>query len=158
MISRKRSEVPLGPAVSVDSRHWKILEKALQTGIDYINDVTGLHDPNIIALARDSSCQVIAMHSVTIPVDPAQLMPTDRCALDQLEEWIAKNIENWLNAGLDLNKIIIDPGIGFGTNRLQALELLGNCAELRESGLRLLIGHSRKSFMNGFSDNFQVRA
>ncbi len=155
MIRQKIGDNPLGPAVSIDSRHWQTLQKSLEKSpdsrLDYINDVTGLHDPNIMALARDSGCQVIAMHSMTIPVDPKQLLPTDRSALDQLAQWAGQKIETWLSAGLDLNRIIIDPGIGFGKNRLQALELLRNIVPLRESGLRLLVGHSRKSFMNSFS-------
>ena len=65
--------------------------------------------------------------------------------------------EAWLAAGLDLNKIIIAPGIGFGKPSIQAMEIMSRCAELRESGLRLLIGHSRKSFMKGFRLNFRLK-
>ena len=62
-------------------------------------------------------------------------------------------MEAWQAAGMDLNRVIIDPGIGFGTNPLQSQELLGNCRALRAHGLRLLIGHSRKSFMSSFSEH-----
>ena len=151
MVRQKKGADPLGPALSIDSRHWQTLDKALQGGLDYVNDVTGLHDPDIIALVRDSGCQAIAMHAMTVPVDPKQLLPVDRGAITQIQEWTARKIDSWLDAGLDLDRIIIDPGIGFGKNRLQAIELLQGCDQLRESGLRLLIGHSRKSFMNGFS-------
>ena len=148
----------LGPLISVDSRHWKTLQKALEYDVQMINDVTGLQDPNIIALARESQCQVIAMHSVTIPVDPAEKLPTDEKAMPQVSRWLHRQIDQWLDAGLDLDKIIFDPGIGFGKNSLQSLELMKQGHELRESGLRILIGHSRKSFMTHFTDQpFQDR-
>ena len=149
---RERSEGRvLRPMISVDSRHWQTLEKALDSGIDMINDVTGLDDPNILGLARERGCKVVAMHSVTIPVDPAVKLPVDESATVQIKRWIEGRIEHWLSAGIDLNQVIIDPGIGFGTHPLQSQELLSSCQALRELGLPLLIGHSRKSFMNCFS-------
>ena len=140
------------PILSVDSRHAATLEKSLHHGASMINDVSGLRDSAIMALAKDSGCQVVAMHSMSIPADPDILLPTHDSAVNQLRDWLHRNIERWLDNGLDLNKIIFDPGIGFGKNPLQSLELLQQCHALKESGLRLLIGHSRKSFMNGFTD------
>jgi 2-amino-4-hydroxy-6-hydroxymethyldihydropteridine diphosphokinase/dihydropteroate synthase len=153
MVQERAAGKFLKPAISVDSRNRKTLEKAIACGIDIINDVTGLSDPDVLALARDSGCDVVAMHSVTIPVDPSVKLPTEESALVQIKRWISTKMEAWQSAGIDLNRIIIDPGIGFGTNPLQSQELLGNCRALREQGLRLLIGHSRKSFMSSFSEH-----
>ena len=153
MIQERAAGKFLKPAISVDSRNRETLEKAVASGIDIINDVTGLSDPDVLALARDSECDVVAMHSVTIPVDSSVKLPTDENALIQINRWISTKMDIWLSAGMDLNRVIIDPGIGFGTNPLQSQELLGNCRAMREQGLRLLIGHSRKSFMSSFSEH-----
>ena len=153
MVQERNAGKVLKSAISVDSRNWRTLEKAVACGIDIINDVTGLTDPDVLALVRSCECDVVAMHSVSIPVNPSLKLPTEESALVQLERWIATKLEAWQTAGIDLNRVIIDPGIGFGTNPLQAQELLGNCRALRAHGVRLLIGHSRKSFMGSFSEH-----
>jgi len=56
-------------------------------------------------------------------------------------------LEEWQRAGLDLGRIVFDPGIGFGKNPLQSLRLLRDVARFERYGLRCLVGHSRKSFM-----------
>ncbi|WP_424948210.1 dihydropteroate synthase [Candidatus Spongiihabitans sp.] len=140
------------PMISIDSRHAATLEKALNHGADMINDVTGLRDPAIREIAKVSGCQVVAMHSLSIPADAKIVLPAGDTAVNQLRDWLHRNIDRWLDDGLDLNQIIFDPGIGFGKNSLQSFELLQHCNELKDAGLRLLIGHSRKSFMSGFTD------
>ena len=139
------------PWVSVDSRNPATIDKALKYGLDMINDVTGLTDPGMMAVAKQSNCQAVAMHSLSVPVDPALKLPDDRNAAQQIIEWAEQKMEIWAKAGLDLNRIFLDPGIGFGKSATQALELLSGCRELRRTGLRLLIGHSRKSFMAGMT-------
>lgn len=140
------------PWLSLDSRHPAIVEKALNYGVDVINDVTGLTDVDMMSLARSSDCQVVAMHSVSVPVEPNRLLPGERSAVSQIRQWAEEKMEIWTKAGLDLNRILLDPGIGFGKSSLQALELLSHCRALRQAGLRLLIGHSRKSFMGNLTD------
>lgn len=140
------------PLISVDSRHPGVIAKAIKYGADVINDVTGLDDPNMRALARESGCQVVAMHAMSVPVDPTLLLPSDQPPLIQIEEWIEKKKEQWVSENLDLSKIIVDPGIGFGKTSIQAYELMSQCQALRKCGLRLLVGHSRKSFMAGITD------
>jgi len=87
-----------------------------------------------------------------VPVNPKVQLPSDRPAIDQLAEWIDAKANDWLDRGIDLNRMIVDPGIGFGKNSVQAYELMSNCKTMRRSGMRLLIGHSRKSFMAGITD------
>ncbi len=138
------------PWLSLDSRNPAVIDQALRYGIDMINDVTGLADAGMMALARHSGCQVVAMHSLSVPVDSSRL-PDDRSAVEQIVEWAEQKMETWAKAGLDLNRIILDPGIGFGKSSIQACELLSHCRALRQAGLRLLIGHSRKSFLHRLS-------
>ena len=139
------------PWLSVDSRNPATVDKALGYGVDLINDVTGLTDPDMLAVVRQSGCQAVAMHSLSTPVDPALQLSGARSASVQVVEWAEQRMETWVKAGLDLNRIFLDPGIGFGKSATQAFELLSRCRELRRAGLRLLVGHSRKSFMNGLT-------
>lgn len=139
------------PWLSLDSRHPAVIDKALRYGVSMINDVTGLGDADLMAVARTSGCQVVAMHSLGVPADPAVQLPGERSAVRQVADWTERRMETWAAAGLDLGRIILDPGIGFGKSAIQAFDLLSHCFELRRAGLRLLVGHSRKSFMHGLT-------
>ena len=152
ILKERLAGLAIKPLISLDSRHPAVVRKGIDHGIDIINDVTGLDDPEMRAAVKDSCCQVVAMHAMSVPVDPKRLLPSDRPAVTQILEWIERKAGQWLDQGIDLNRMIIDPGIGFGKNSIQAFELMSQCAALRQVGMRLLIGHSRKSFMTGFTD------
>ena len=141
----------LRPLLSLDTRHPEIAERGLTLGVDIINDVSGLTSPAMVAMARESDADWVAMHHVTVPADPRFTLPTDRDPYDGVEHWLRSRLEAWDAQGLDLGRIIFDPGIGFGKNRLQSLRLLRRAGEFRRHGLRVLVGHSRKSFMRSFS-------
>jgi len=141
----------LRPLLSLDTRHPEVAEKGLNLGVDIINDVGGLTSPGMVGLARDSGKDWVAMHHVTVPADPQVMLPSDRDPFDGVEQWLLRRMEAWEAQGLDLGRIVFDPGIGFGKNRLQSLRLLRRAGEFRRHGLRVLVGHSRKSFMKSFS-------
>ena len=145
------SEHRLRPLLSLDTRHREVAEKGLNLGLDIINDVGGLTSPDMVALARESGGDWVAMHHVTVPADPQATLPPDRDAFEDVERWLKRRMEAWDAQGLDLGRIIFDPGIGFGKDSLQSLRLLRRAGEFRRHGLRVLVGHSRKSFMKGFS-------
>jgi 2-amino-4-hydroxy-6-hydroxymethyldihydropteridine diphosphokinase/dihydropteroate synthase len=145
---------PLRPLLSVDTFHAEVAARALASGIDMINDVSGLKTPAMLNLAGGRhDAQWVAMHELGLPADPAVVLPADQDPRVLLSDWIEQRLEAWTRQGLDLNRIIVDPGIGFGKNALQSLQLLRSAAELRRFGLRVLIGHSRKSFMRQFTEN-----
>ena len=141
----------LRPKISIDTRNPSVAEKALSLGADFINDVGGLTDPAMIALAADSSCDWIAMHSLSVPADSTVIMDTSEDPVSGLQSWLQTQSEIWLKAGIDRNRIIFDPGIGFGKNPLQSLKILQRMDAFKQSGYRLLAGHSRKSFMKSFA-------
>ena len=150
MAEKLRSE-PLGPRISVDTRNPRTAERALDLGADLINDVSGLSNPAMVELARSSNCDWIAMHHLTLPADPKVVIAADQDPLKTVETWILERLDVWDKAGLDRARIILDPGIGFGKNALQSLELMRQLTTLRSHGLRVLVGPSRKSFMAGFT-------
>ena len=152
LVNEKLSDLRIRPQVSLDSRHAWVVAKAMEAGIDMINDVSGLDDPDMLAIVKDSGLPTIAMHAVSVPVNPKLLLPDDKPAIEQMRNWIEQKAELWVSKGIDLGQMIIDPGIGFGKSSIQAYNLMSHCADLRQSGMRLLVGHSRKSFMAGFTD------
>ena len=137
------------PLISVDTRHPKTAAKAIEHGVDFINDVSGLSDPAMLELAADNNCQWIAMHSVSVPADPNQLVQGD--PVQEVCNWLDAKLSVWSKIGIATDNLIFDPGIGFGKDPLQSLKLLQATAQFRQYGVRLLIGHSRKSYMKTFT-------
>ena len=146
-------ETVLPPQISVDTYHPATAEKCLELNIDMINDVGGLRSNDMMAFARSYDKTFIAMHSVTVPVDSKiSLDPVaDACAV--FEDWIREGRELWDLNGLDLHRIIVDPGIGFGKSSLQSLDLMRSTKRFRKLGHRLVVGHSRKRFLRSFSSH-----
>ncbi len=137
------------PFISVDTRHADTAARSIECGADFINDVSGLSDPAMVELASDNNCQWIAMHSVSVPADPNQILQDD--PVQEVTRWLELKLDQWSKAGITLDNIIFDPGVGFGKDPLQSLKLLQAASQFRQHGVRLLIGHSRKSFLKQFT-------
>jgi 2-amino-4-hydroxy-6-hydroxymethyldihydropteridine diphosphokinase / dihydropteroate synthase len=149
---QKLTAMPLRPLVSVDTYHPDVARRAIDAGADIVNDVGGLTAPDMIELAASANADWVAMHSLTVPADRGVTLPTDRDPIEQVLAWLDERLEAWSKAGVALEHVIFDPGIGFGKNPLQSLELLRGMKRFHSTGLRCLVGHSRKSFMRGFTD------
>ncbi len=151
VIQSEYKDDTLRPLISIDTRNPQVAQRAMELGVDFINDVGGLTDPAMLELAAENSCEWIAMHSLSVPADPAVVLAADADPVTEVNDWISKQMEAWDRAGIAPANVIIDPGIGFGKNPLQSLKLLQSVHSLRKHGLRLLVGHSRKSFMKQFA-------
>lgn len=147
----KYADRRLRPLISVDTYHADVARRALDLGADMINDVSGLTSRQMIELAAGSGADFVAMHSVTLPADPAQTLPSGCGPCAAVERWLDERMAVWDQSGIDCDRVIIDPGIGFGKDPLQSLNLLRGAGRFRQSGLRCLVGHSRKSFMKSFT-------
>ena len=153
-----RAGSALGPCISIDTYHAETARRALELGVDMVNDVSGLTSPAMIDLAGESSADWVAMHQLSLPVDPRLTLPPDQDPFEAVEQWLLASLERWDKAGLDLNRIVFDPGIGFGKTAAQSWELLRRVGELRRHGLRVMVGHSRKSFFRpSVGDDMQAR-
>lgn len=135
------------PYISLDTRHAEVAARALNYGVDCINDVGGLSDPAMLTLLRESSCDYVLMHSLTVPADPHITLPSNCDPVNELKNWLSEKLELVRSRGIDLNRIIFDPGIGFGKTAAQSLAILERMNEFTDFPVRLLVGHSRKSFM-----------
>ncbi|WP_424014071.1 dihydropteroate synthase [Halorubrum xinjiangense] len=130
--------------VSVDTRKPAVAEAALDAGADVINDVTGLEDPEMRSVVADADCPVIVMHSLDAPVDPDAEPEYDDVVgevVDELRERLALAD----TAGIDRDRVIVDPGLGFGKSPAEDFELLARCGEFAALGCPVLVGHSHKS-------------
>ena len=157
LLELRAGRVP-GPYISIDTYQVGTARRALDLGVDMVNDVSGLASPAMIELAGDSRTDWVAMHQLSLPVDPRLTLPSDQDPFAAVEQWLLESVERWDKAGLDLNRIIFDPGIGFGKTAHQSWELLSRASEFRRHGLRVLVGHSRKSYLRPyFGNDMQAR-
>jgi dihydropteroate synthase len=140
---RGRISVP----ISIDTSKAKIAEAALDLGSEIINDVTGLTgDPDMLALAVKSKVGVCAMHMQGTP-QTMQDAPHYADVVAEIAGYLAKRKAALLAAGVELERICLDPGIGFGKTHQHNLTLMASCWRFHELGCPLLVGHSRKGFL-----------
>ncbi len=153
----KHASSALRPRFSVDTYHSATARRALALGIDLINDVGGLASPEMLELAATSGRDWIAMHNLGLPADRARTLPIDRDPVVEVERWLEQRLDAWQASGLDLGRVVFDPGIGFGKNPLQSLRLLRGIERFERYGIRILVGHSRKSFMHELAGDGAAR-
>lgn len=136
--------------LSVDTYHPETAQRALEAGADWINDVSGFSDPRMLSAVRATTASVVCMHSLTVPADPTVTFVNNVDVVGEISAWAVDTLRRLEEGGIDRNRVILDPGIGFGKTALQSLELVTRAAELASaiSGTRWLYGHSRKSFMS----------
>ncbi|SMO38977.1 dihydropteroate synthase [Halorubrum cibi] len=130
--------------VSVDTRKPAVAEAALEAGADVINDVTGLEDPRMREVVADAECPVVVMHSVDAPVDPENDPEYDDVVADVIAD-LRERLALAEVAGIDRDRVIVDPGLGFGKSAGENFELLGRIDEFTALGCPVLVGHSYKS-------------
>ena len=142
--------------ISIDTYKAEVARHALEAGAMMINDVWGLRmDPEIARVAAESGAAVVLMHNRSRPKDAAQEARLGGRYVGVHYEDLMRDIARELQASIDLalaagvspERIIIDPGIGFGKTVEQNLELLDRLGELKSLGYPLLVGPSRKSFV-----------
>lgn len=135
--------------MSLDTRHFETASKALKKGgISWINDVSGLSDPKLQKLLAQSDVDVVFMHSLSVPPRPGEFLAGHEDPLSQLLRWGNQRIEELVNAGISRERLIFDPGLGFGKTVAQSWEILRGMNRLHDLGVRLFVGHSRKSFLS----------
>lgn len=132
--------------ISMDTYHAAVAKKALDSGAQMINDVSGLGDPDMAKVVASYGAPLIIMHIKGRP-HRMQKRPVYKDLLGEIINFLRKKVEKALDAGLKESSIIIDPGIGFGKNPEQSLEVLQGLEKLKSLGLPIMVGTSRKSFI-----------
>lgn len=141
------------PKISVDTRHADIAAKAFDLGADWINDVTGLKDPAMRDLVASTKVDCVVMHHLSIPVSSERVLPRNQDPVKLVYEWAARHFDDLEKAGVARNKMIFDPGIGFGKTPEQSFMLIKHVEVFTKLGARILVGHSRKSFFSLFTQS-----
>jgi dihydropteroate synthase len=121
----------------------------MDAGAEIINDITGLSgDPAMLPLAAEVGCGVCAMHMRGTP-RTMQEAPVYNDVVAEVTEYLQGRRDALLAAGVELDRIALDPGIGFSKTTAHNLQLLSNAWRLHALGCPVLIGHSRKRFLAG---------
>ncbi|GFY65488.1 folate synthesis bifunctional protein [Trichonephila inaurata madagascariensis] len=138
--------------VSIDSFWPDVILNVLEHyNIAWINNQKGDLDDNTLKAVASSGCSIVIMHSLSIPPHKDNVIPGDTDSIDAINHWTEKSINRLLNLGFNESSIIIDPGIGFGKSLYQNIWILRNIEALQSFGCKVLVGHSRKSFISSFS-------
>ncbi|HMB53036.1 MAG TPA: dihydropteroate synthase [Thermoanaerobaculia bacterium] len=139
---REATPLPL----SVDTRKGEVAQRALAAGADLVNDVTALSDPALAEAVAAAGCPVVLMHSRG---DTATMKDRAvyRDVAAEVRDELAAALAGAEAAGIDRDRTILDPGLGFAKTAEQSLELLARLDLLAGLGRPLLVGASRKSFL-----------
>ena len=142
-LARRLPDTP----ISIDSTKSDVAEAAVRAGASIINDVSGLRfDAEIARIAARYGTPLILMHLRGRP-ETMQRKPFARSVWRSVREGLAASIRRACSLGVRRSQLILDPGLGFGKSRRQSYELLAHLSRLREFRLPLLVGTSRKSFV-----------
>jgi dihydropteroate synthase len=148
-ISRLEKVLPaiikLGARVSLDTYHFETAKWGASLGVSILNDVSGGADERMVELVAKNNLQFCFMHSLSIPANPNIVMEGD--VLSQLLTWGEEKIKKFNRAGISNENLIFDVGIGFGKTAEQSLSIIKNITNFNKLGVKLFVGHSRKSFL-----------
>ncbi len=133
--------------ISIDTYKAKVAEEAIKAGAKIINDISGLRfDKEMALVAAKYKVALIIMHIKGTPQN-MQKNPSYQALIPEIVEYLRDSIVIAKEAGVEENKIVIDPGVGFGKNLQHNLEIIRNLKEFTKFGKPILIGVSRKSFI-----------
>lgn len=137
--------------VSVDTSKAEVMTAAIDNGAGLINDVRALQNEGCIEALAKSDLPVCLMHMQGLP-QTMQDNPQYQDVINDISAFFTQRIEACLAAGIAKERIVLDPGFGFGKNLQQNYQLLGHLAAFQQLGCPLLIGLSRKSMIGSLLD------
>jgi dihydropteroate synthase len=134
----------LGKPVSIDTRRPEVMKAALAAGASMINDVRALAEPYAHEAVATTGCAVCLMHMKGDP-RTMQHAPHYDDVTKEVKAFLKDAVRKAMFAGIGRDRIVVDPGIGFGKTAAHNLTLLKNLKQLEEIGVPILVGVSRKS-------------
>ncbi len=133
--------------ISIDTSNSAVARRALAAGASIVNDISaGRADEQMLELLAEAGCPVVLMHMLGTPAD-MQAEPRYEDVVGEITAFLARAVERAMGAGVHRDRIIIDPGIGFGKTVEHNLEILCKLGELGCLNRPILVGTSRKSFI-----------
>ncbi len=149
VIERLAGHVPV--PISVDTRHAEVARRALDAGASIVNDVTAGRDPDMFEVVRDTRAGYVLMHMRGEPAT-MQEAPYYEDVVAQVTEFLRERVEAAGLAGIQTDRLAVDPGIGFGKNLEHNLALLHDVDRLIGLGRPIVVGPSRKRFIGALLD------
>jgi dihydropteroate synthase len=143
---------PSGTAISIDTRKAAVMEAALAAGAHLVNDVSALlYDDRALSVVAAANCPVVLMHAPGKPDDPHS---DDNYSdpLIEVYDWLEDRIDAVVAGGVSRDKIIVDPGIGFGKGVAHNLAIMNGLALFHGLGCPILLGASRKRLIGALSN------
>jgi dihydropteroate synthase len=138
--------------VSIDTTKAAVAEAAIAAGASIINDVSALtHDPEMMDVAVQSGAGVVLMHMQGSP-RTMQTEPGYDNVAAEISDYLGQRVDELVAAGLDAERLVVDPGIGFGKNVEHNLALLASLRQMSVRDRPVVVGLSRKSFLGLLTD------
>tara|TARA_B100000427_G_C15366793_1_gene532471 strand:- start:37 stop:888 length:852 start_codon:yes stop_codon:yes gene_type:complete len=133
--------------ISIDTTKSEVACEALEAGASVINDISAMEiDSLMVDVALKFNCPIVLMHMKGIPKN-MQDNPQYQSLISDIKEYLLARIDFVVSKGIDRNKIIIDPGIGFGKTVENNFEIINNLDQFVKMNFPVLLGASRKSFI-----------
>lgn len=139
-----------GIPVSVDTYKPGVMRAALEAGASMINDITGMTRPGAIEVVADSDCAVCIMHMQGEP-GTMQQAPVYEDVVAEVRDFFVEQVANCRSAGIADERLVLDPGFGFGKTLEHNLKLFRELGSLAIEGLPLFIGVSRKTMLGAIT-------
>lgn len=133
--------------ISIDTMKPRVAEEALLAGASWINDITGFSHPDMKRVAKESNAMLVVMHMQGTPQTMQKNPHYPGGVIPCLIEWFKRKIDELNDAGIEANRLILDPGIGFGKTIDDNHAILHHMREFKSLGFPVLLGLSRKSFL-----------
>ena len=138
--------------ISIDTYKAEVARQCLAAGAVIVNDISGLmFDADMPSVCRDSNCGVIVMHIQGTP-QTMQFEPRYDDVVQEVRRHFARRLDELAAAGIARERIVIDPGIGFGKSFRHNLDLLHHLTLFHGLGLSLVVGLSRKGFIGALTE------
>jgi dihydropteroate synthase len=135
-----------GAVLSVDTYKPEVMRAAIEAGVHMVNDVFALQQPGALQAVQDSQVAICLMHMQGTP-QTMQVQPSYQNVLAEVQAFLTQRVEVVRQIGVGDDRIVLDPGFGFGKKTAHNLTLLKHLAELHIANLPILAGLSRKSVL-----------
>jgi len=136
--------------VSIDTRNVEVARAAVEAGAEIINDVSGFRESEMVEFAASVDAGLVVMHMLGEP-KTMQDEPHYDDVVGEIAEYLNTRAEVLMNAGVERERICVDPGIGFGKTLEHNLQILRDLPRLAELGFPLLVGVSRKAMVGALT-------
>ena len=137
--------------LSIDSKKAEVMRCAIQAGVHFVNDINALRDTKALQAVADSSVEICLMHMQGAPRHMQQ-QPQYTDVFKQVHDFLQQRIQACINAGINPQRLYIDPGFGFGKTLQHNLQLMRQLSSLKALDVPILIGVSRKSMIGTVLD------